>query len=235
MYNYTNGSDVWHERLTGLMNGMSRYFVQSLNGSGAPGAVPPANGSILAEITTEFQGTADPDQPSFKAWSMRWLAVATQMAPFTAAYIMPRIFASAVGAAGQCTGQAANQQIGTVCGQRWFSSAWDGSYGAGEQFSAMSVFQSLLIQSAKPPVTMVTGGTSQGNATGGGWGGGRQQGQNPWSANPWHDPALSKVMGPGDTAGASILTVLALTLAVGGLGWMSKSDTLVEPTPNEKR
>ena len=236
MYNYTNGSSVWQDRLTALMNGMEEYFVQSLNGTGGLGKVPPPNGQILSEITIEWESTDDQDQPSFKAFAIRWLAVATQLAPFTAAWIMPRIFSSAVAAAGQCTGQAANQQMGTVCGRQWYSSTWDGQTGVGEQMSAMSAFQSLLIQQAKPPLTLVTGGTSQGNASAGGWGGGRVQGTAPWVADPWHDPALSKTMGVGDTVGASILTVLALAVGGGGVGWMLMSDTMMmAPGITEKR
>lgn len=234
MYNYTNGSTIWHDRLTALLNGMQEYFVQPLNATGGPGKVPPPDGHILSEITIEWEGTNDPDQPSYKAFTMRWLAVATQLAPFTAVWVMPRLNDSAQAAAAQCTGQATNQQTGTVCGREWYSNTWDGQSGVGEQMSAMSVFQNLLIQSAKPPVTLVTGGTSNGNATGGGWGGGRVQGTGPWDADPWHDPALSKVIGTGDTVGASILTILGLALALGGAGWMVSSDTMSEISVLEK-
>ena len=234
MFNYTNGSTVWQDRITALWHGMQRYYVQPLNGTGGLGKAPPANGQILSETTIEWSKSDDADQPSFKAFTTRWLAITTQLAPFTAPWIMPTIFASAVGAAGQCTGQATNQQLGTVCGRQWYSNTWDGKYGVGEQLSALSVFQSLLIQSAKPPVTLVTGGTSKGNGTGGGWGPGRVQGLSPWLANPWHDPALSKEMGIGDTVGAAILTALSCALALGGLGWMVKSDTLMAVT-YEKR
>ena len=235
MYNYTNGSSIWHDRIISLMNGMQQYFVQPLNGSGGIGGpVPPQGGQIICETTIEWVNSDDLDQPSFKGWAMRWLATATQLAPFASEWIIPRIFASAVAAAAQCTGQATNQQPGTVCGQEWYSTTWDGRYGVGEQMSALSVFQSLLIQSANPPVTLVTGGTSQGNGTGGGWGSGRVQSTMPWLANPWHDPALSKEMGVGDTVGAAILTVLSCGLALGGLGWMAKSDTMI-PSTFEKR
>lgn len=233
MYNYTNGSSVWHDRLIALMNGMEEYFVLPLNGSSGPGKAPPANGKILSEITIEWGATNDPDQPSFKGFAIRWLAVATQLAPFTATWIMPRIVASAIGAAGQCTGQAPNQQTGTVCGRDWYASTWDGQSGVGEQMSAMSAFQSLLIQSARAPVTLVTGGTSRGNGTGGGWGSGRVQGTGPWSTDPWHDPALSKVMGMGDTVGAALLTVASCLLALGSVLWMIKPDSMASPT--EKR
>ena len=234
MFNYTNGSTIWQTRLTALMNGMNEYFVQPTNSSAGLGKRPPPNGEIMSEITIEWSDKVDQDQPSFKAYTIRWLAVATQLAPFTAAWILPRLRASAIGAAAQCTGQAANQSPGTVCGRQWYANTWDGQFGVGEQMSAMSAFQSLLIQDAKPPLTTVTGGTSQGNASAGGWGGGRVQGTSPWVSNPWHDPALSKVMGVGDTVGASVLTVLAIAIMGGGIGWMVKSDTMV-PMAMEKR
>ena len=201
MFNYTKGNATWQTRLQQLTNGMEEYFVQSTGKPAAIGAHAPPNGTILCDPVVEFNVDQDPDQPSFKAYSLRWLAVAGQLAPFMAGWVNDRLVASAKGAAAQCTGQAQNQMLGTVCGRQWWSTTWDGNYGVGEQMSAMSAFQSLLVKSAKTPFTQVSGGTSQGNASGGGYGSGRLQ-TSPWMADPWHDPALANTITTGDSVGS---------------------------------
>ena len=163
----------------------------------------------MSEVACEFPTpqTCDPDEPSFKAYLARWLAVTTQLAPWTAPFIMPRLTASAQAAAAQCTGQATN-----MCGRRWYQTVWDGYFGVGEQMSAMSVFQNLLIAKVAAPVTAEKGGTSVGNPAAGGAG----DNQQPSSGQV----ALGRVVGTGDKAGAGILTALSLILIIGATWWM---------------
>ena len=101
MYNYTNGNETWANRLQLLLNGMDEFFVEASGTPAAPNKTSPANGTILCDPIVEFFPSNDQDQPSFKAYASRWLATASQLAPFTADWIRTRIHDSAVGAAGR--------------------------------------------------------------------------------------------------------------------------------------
>jgi len=143
MYNYTNGDPIWKTRIDRLLTNGSDIFFPTRD--------------IMDEVTCEPTQTCNVDQPSFKAYLSRWMAATVQIAPFTEAAIMRRLKASAIGAAGQCSGGA----NGRICGRRWAETTWDGKSGVGEQMSALSVIQATLIQKVKPPVTADTGGTSK--------------------------------------------------------------------------
>ena len=113
----TNASSIWQNRLNMLIAGAAVYF-------------PTENGGLtLSEVACEKLATCNNDQSSFKAYMSRWLAVTTQLAPFTAQGITPKLQASAKGAAGQCSGG----NNGRMCGRRWYTTTWDGSSGVGQQ------------------------------------------------------------------------------------------------------
>lgn len=142
----------------------------------------------------------------------RWMALTTQLAPFTHDEIMPMLRASAVAAAKTCTGGP----NGRSCGLKWTLEHWDGSNGVGEQLSVMEVLQSNLIDLVPPPFTNNTGGTSKGNPNAGmghpgGVGGGSM---------PSPDNIHTRSITTGDRAGAGILTTFMLALLVGVSGWM---------------
>ncbi|KAF4632523.1 hypothetical protein G7Y89_g5609 [Cudoniella acicularis] len=144
MYNYTNGSTIWEERMNGLMKGTDVFF----------------NNSIMQEVACEGVGKCDVDQKSFKAYLARWMAASTKMAPNLTDAVMAKLGPSAQAAAAQCSGG----ENGRTCGLKWTNgSVWDGTYGVGQQMAALEVVQSNLIQSARGPVTNTTGGTSTGN------------------------------------------------------------------------
>ncbi|KAF2199732.1 glycosyl hydrolase family 76 protein [Delitschia confertaspora ATCC 74209] len=143
MYNYTNGSDIWRERLQGFINHTAQFF-------------PEQNSGILTEIACETANKCDIDQLSFKAYLTRWLAVAAQLAPFTYDQIMPRLQISARAAAKQCGD-------GTQCGSHFYTPVTDGNFGVGQQMSALSVISANLISTVPGPYTVNTGGTSKGN------------------------------------------------------------------------
>ena len=155
---------------------------------------------------TPLPQTCNYDQPSFKAYLSRWMAMTAQLVPTTAATIMPRLQASAQAAATQCSGQGKN-----MCGRRWYQTVWDGYFGVGEQMSALSIFQNNLIKSVAGPVTLTKGGTSKSDP-GAGTGTG--------SGNVLLDPSLTNDVTTGDKAGAGILTFLTLILIIGGTSWM---------------
>ena len=168
----------------------------------------------MAEVACEFPNpeTCNYDQPSFKTYLSRWMALTTQLVPNTTSIIMPRLQKSAMAAAGQCSGQIAGQPIGTVCGRRWYQDTWDGQSGVGEQMSALSIIQSNLIGKVAPPVTANKGGTSQGDPSAGSSG-----------SDGGHvvtNPVLTKNIGGSDKAGAGILTALTLILILGMTWWI---------------
>lgn len=143
---------------------------------------------------------------SFKAYLTRWLASTTMVAPFTYELIMPRLRASAVAAAKQCSGDS----NGRTCGLSWSKgTVWDGTKGVGQQMAAMSaIFVNLLaIEQISPPLTNATGGTSQGNPNAG--------------AGSISDPTALKPATQGDRVGAGLLTTLILVGVTLMFGWMS--------------
>lgn len=212
MYNYTNGSQIWADRVATLMKGTDVFFVQSA-GTNPNAGQPPAGGEIAAEVACEppVTQTCNNDEPSFKAYMIRWLAVTAQLVPWTHDTIMPRIQASAQGAAGQCSGTA--NGLTNACGRRWYQTTWDGFNGVGEEMSALSVVQNLLIDTVAPPVTGLPhgGGTSVGNPSAG-------TGES--DADELGNSEYTSPITTGDRAGAGILTALALILVIGGTWWM---------------
>lgn len=88
------------------------------------------------------------------------MAASTKVAPWLYDDIQPYLAASAIAAAAQCDGGS----DGVTCGTKWTTNGvWDGTYGVGQQMSALEVIQSNLITTVKGPVTNNTGGTSAGN------------------------------------------------------------------------
>lgn len=148
MYNYTNGSEIWRQRVQGLLTGIHVFF----------------KNNVMQEVACEGVGRCDVDQQSFKAYLARWMAATTKMAPWTYDAVIAKLRPSAVAAALQCSGG----DNGRTCGLKWTNgAAWDGSYGVGQQMAALEVIQSNLIQQVAGPVTNTTGGTSKGNPNAG--------------------------------------------------------------------
>lgn len=162
----------------------------------------------MVEIACEPQGTCNNDQPSFKAYLSRWMAATMQLADFSADFLSKKLEASAKGAAGQCVGGT----DGVTCGRTWSSTTWDGKYGVGEEMSALSAIQSVLITKVRAPVTADKGGTSKGDASAG------SQGDNPQTA-VLPSGYTSKITA-GDKAGAGIITALVLASVLGGVWWI---------------
>ncbi|KAI0472783.1 glycoside hydrolase family 76 protein [Xylariaceae sp. FL0804] len=188
MYNYTNGSQVWEDRLNGLIDATFKTFFPN---------------NVIFEIACEQHMSCTTDMLSFKGYVHRWMATMTQIAPFTAAKVLPILQQSAQAAVNQCTGGT----NGRTCGFQWSSGTFDGSVGAGQQMDAVGAVSSLLIGNAKVPVTNETGGTSTGN-----FDAGSQSDSTLFAKSPITE---------ADRAGAGILTLLILASAVGTFGWMS--------------
>ena len=145
MYNYTNGSTKWQERVNGMVQGLDVFFPKD---------------NVMQEVACENNGMCDVDQHSFKAYLSRWMAATIKMAPWTYDAIMAKLAPSAQAAAQQCSGG----NDGRMCGLKWQSgSTWDGSSGVGQEMAALEVIQSNLITQARGPVTNTTGGSSTGD------------------------------------------------------------------------
>lgn len=195
MYNYTNGSSIWKTRTQGFLNATAEFFPTSYGGN------------VMSEIACEPRNTCNIDQPSFRAYMARWLATTTQLAPWTYDTIMPKLQASAQGAAKQCSGTVNGDT--NACGQRWWQSTYDGNPGVGQQMSALAIIQANLIKEVAAPVGADTGGTSVGNPNAGG--------DKPNTAVPSED---TDVITTGDKVGAGILTTLMVLSTLGGAYWM---------------
>ncbi len=149
-------------------------------------------------------GTCDTDQMSFKAYLSRWMAATTKVAPFTYDTIMPLLKTSAAAAAAVCSGGT----DGTTCGEHWTEGAFDGNVGLGQQMSALSVIQAMLIDQAPELVTNMTGGTSVGDAAAG------------TKAKSGSDGTTITPATSGDKAGAGFVTALIVAGVIGGVGFM---------------
>ncbi|KAK4695278.1 hypothetical protein P7C71_g2446, partial [Lecanoromycetidae sp. Uapishka_2] len=191
MYNYTNGSQLWHDRISGILNASNIFF----------------QNNVMYEVACEPTGTCDTDNYSFKAYLARWMVASTKYAPFIYNQVMTYVSTSAKAAALQCSGGPNGQ----MCGQKWTAGAtWDGTMGVGQQMSALEIIQANLIDTVQVPVTNKTGGISQGNAAAGG-------NSNGASSNPALD---TNAITSKDKAGAGILTTLVLIAVIGGAWWM---------------
>jgi len=192
MYNFTNGNAVWENRTAGLLAKTGPYFSQAA-----------ATKDVMTEITCEPSKSCDTDQKQFKGFLSRWMAVTTQFAPFTATTIIPLLQASGNAASKSCSGGT----DGVTCGVSWLPLSWDGSYGVGEQMSALAIIQANLIQQAPALVTTNTGGSSKGNPTAGNLGN-----------SPQAPPTVAVTT--SDRGGAWTLTVLYILALLAGIYWL---------------
>lgn len=144
----TNGSDVWRQRLEGIVDATLGFFFPD---------------DIAYEVACEEHMSCTTDMLSFKGYLHRWLATATRVAPIVAPKILPVLKTSTEAAVLTCTGEA----NGRTCGFKWSTKAYDGSHGVGQQMNVLAAVSSLLIDQVLPPVTNTTGGTSQGDPNAG--------------------------------------------------------------------
>ncbi|KAK8913267.1 hypothetical protein H634G_08499 [Metarhizium anisopliae BRIP 53293] len=198
LYNYTEGAQKWKTALDGLLDSALKTFFPN---------------DIAFELACERDngsGTCTPDMLSFKGYLHRWLAVTTQVAPYTKDKILPVLRKSTEAAIKQCTGGPTQRQCGFYWSfGRFVDPAADKTTGAGEQMNVLAAVSSLLIENAEQPVTNTTGGTSLGNPNAGG----KDNGERP-----------VKPVTTADKAGAGFLTFLLLGGAVGMFVWMSAFD-----------
>lgn len=167
----------------------------------------------MVEVLCQPRGDCDTDQLSFKTYLSRWLAVTMQLVPKLYDTIFPYLEASAKGAAGQCDGGT----DGMTCGQEWNATTWDGTYGIGQQMSALSVIQSMMInvETLKTPLTTSTGGNSTSNPNAGTGSSGSSSG----SASG-ESAITTRTITTRDKVGAGIVTAVILMFIMVGTVWL---------------
>ncbi|KAH5025172.1 hypothetical protein HBI25_075620 [Parastagonospora nodorum] len=134
MFDFTKGDSTWKDRVSGFMSRAEELFFKPYDNAT----------DIMFEAACETGETGrhcNLDQQSFKAYLSRFMAKTAIMAPFTKDTITKYLKASAVGAAKSCSGGA----DGKTCGSKWYTGAWDGKSGVGQQLSALEVTQALLM------------------------------------------------------------------------------------------
>lgn len=147
--------------------------------------------------------TCNTDMVSYKGYVHRWLATATQLAPFTARRILPFLRNSTQAAVDHCT----TGNNGRMCTFSWAPDVHDGLTGACQQMNVLGALSSLLVVEAKAPVTNATGGTSQGDPNAGS------------PRLPIH-PYL-RVISAWDKLSAAIVTVALVLVSTTMFTWMS--------------
>lgn len=131
LYNYTNGSQIWEKRTTGLLKAISTTFFS-----------PFANATdVMFQPTCELSNNCNSDQLSFKAYLSRWMAKAAVVAPYITTSVTHLLTVTAKAAMRSCSGGQEN----TTCGARWYVNGYDGNYGVGQELSGLETVQSLLL------------------------------------------------------------------------------------------
>ncbi|KAK2592304.1 hypothetical protein QQS21_009994 [Conoideocrella luteorostrata] len=191
----TNGEERWKSRLDSLLDNIFKTFFHK--GAAFEVACEQDNG----------QGTCNRDMNMYKGFLHRWLAVTSQVAPYTQDKILPMLRKSAETAVKQCTGGESGRQCGLYWTfGRYVDPAVAGTSGAGEVMNVLAAVSALLVNEAKVPVTNTTGGTSKGNPNAGG----KDNGERPL-----------KPITAADKAGAAIITIILLAAISGLFIWMT--------------
>ena len=178
----------WQSRLNNYLANTQRVFFPEQYGN-----------QTMTEYACEGQNNCNVDQRSFKAYLARWLALAVQLAPFTAGQIMPWLSTSATNAAKACSETSG----GLACGRTWYTGGDDGLRDVGYQMSALSIIQANLIAQSPALMNIHTGDSASNPNAGGG------------PVNILPDPIFTRKMTGADKAGAWIVTVVAMLACFG--------------------
>ena len=146
---------------------------------------------VMYESACMRHHTCQTDQRSFRAYLSRFLALTAVLVPDSRDTINTYFDTTAKAVAQSCVGG----YDGHTCGMNWSYSGWDTYYGLGEEMSALEVIQSLMINFGKDTIlNMTDGGSSRGDVL---------------SGNTTYKPEAKLLdLDKGDTAGASIITVI---------------------------
>ncbi|KAK9452010.1 glycosyl hydrolase family 76-domain-containing protein [Limtongia smithiae] len=140
MYNHTEDS-IWQQRIEGLMSSLDIFF---------------SNG-VMTEVACERNNQCNTDERSFKAYFARFMGLTAILAPFTYDRLMGYLQTTVTnGLAQSCVGGS----DGVTCGTTWLVQGWDGTWGLGQEMSALEVVQNLLVSQVPAPYTQGAGGSS---------------------------------------------------------------------------
>lgn len=216
LYNYTSSrtdnetmstteAAYWEAEVQNLLNGTMRNFYPD---------------GIAKEPACEDVGTCTSDMYCFKGFVARWMAVTSQLAPFTRDTVMATLLTSAQAAVQTCNGSPDVNPNGRMCGFKWHETTWDGSNGAGHQMNVLSTLVALLSTYNEVTADGGTGGAPITNSTGGTSGGDAAAG---YGAKPWE--SVEEPITTADKAGAAILTIVVVGTFVASSLWVSLDET----------
>jgi mannan endo-1,6-alpha-mannosidase len=150
LYNFTDGSQLWRDRIEGLLGRIETYFFPN---------------NTAYEASCEQPGAiCNSDQTSFKGFVHRWLAITGQLVPEFKERIHTLLKESTRQGLKTCTGGP----NGRMCGLHWTTGAFDGQPGAATQMNMVAALSSLLANDVAPPTSRKTGGTSESDPNAGG-------------------------------------------------------------------
>lgn len=189
MYNYTE-DELWYNRTMGFVQGSNTFFDEY---------------GVMYEAACMRVQTCKTDQRSFRAYLARFMQLTAMLVPDTYDTIYEHLETSAKAVAKSCIGGT----DGHTCGMNWSyvdsnNYTWDGYYGLGEEMSSLEVVQSLVAKYRPAPYRLGDGAVSTGSA---------EYGNSTTAA-----AAKLLDLDKGDTAGASIITVI-VTITIIALGY----------------
>lgn len=129
-------ASTWVTHTEGLLKGAENFFNFNGNSTG-----------VMYEHACEPYGTCDTDMISFKGYLSRFMYSAAIMVPSIADTVATYMEASAAAAGLACSGGTDS----ATCGQKWYTGAFDGSVGLGQEMSALETVQGLLAKYAPAP------------------------------------------------------------------------------------
>lgn len=194
MYNVTSGDSKWQTALDGLLNRTLDVFFPD---------------GIATEVACEPRQTCTVDMKAFKGLLAHWLVDTIQMAPYTTDIIMPKLTSSAQAAASECNGD--------ICPQIWTgTTSTNVTSGVGEELSALSFVQGLLVKDAAVPVTgnETSTDSSNGTPTSTGSSSGTQTATTSGSGKP------TSSTNAGSVVSAEMARMVMLAAGLGSMGWL---------------
>ncbi|EPX75057.1 mannan endo-1,6-alpha-mannosidase [Schizosaccharomyces octosporus yFS286] len=181
MYNHTRGDNFWKDKLDGFISHATSFFM---------------NNDIAWDPQCETTGSCNIDQTAFKGILMQSFGNAIRLAPYT------KTTAAALACSGGYSGKS--------CGVHWSwdNGTWDGTYGVGQQYSALEAVQMLYVDNYPKLVTLSTSSDNRSNTTFG-------------SANSTSNNYEVTIPRPteADRGGAGFLTFLSAFLILGVSIW----------------
>ena len=118
----------------------------------------------MVEVACEPREDCSNNEEVFKGMFARDLSSVALVAPYTMDKILPRLQGCATAVAKTCTGGKNNDS----CGERWYTSEFDGTADMNTQLNALSIFTSNLIEFENKFVAVHSSnanGTASGTAT----------------------------------------------------------------------